>query len=93
MPKNKLLDEDRSIIGWLYEVYRERHPTEPLVIKADFDSLYEAMNGMSLADTDKIIYPVCTLCTDYERLAFCEGVRVGAQLAMELGLYRDIVEN
>ena len=53
-------------------------------IKEDFNALYSQMNGMSLQDVDRIIYPVCTLCRDHERAGFVEGVRVGVMLAQEL---------
>jgi hypothetical protein len=42
------------------------------------------MNGMSLQEMDKIIYPVCTLCHDHERSGFIHGVQVGIRLAEEL---------
>lgn len=78
--------ERNAFLGWLYEAYRECHPEEHAVIKADFEELYSAMNGMPLADMDRVIDPVCTLCRDHEREGFCEGVRVGVQLALDLGL-------
>ena len=53
-------------------------------IKADFNALYQAMNGMELQEMDKIIYPVCTLCRDHERAGFIEGIKVGIHLAQEL---------
>ncbi len=46
-------------------------------IKEDFNELYRQMNGMELREIDKIIYPVCTLCLDYQRSGFVEGVKVG----------------
>lgn len=49
-------------------------------IKADFNALYQAMNGMGLRGMDKIIYPVCTLCRDHEKAGFVAGVKVGVLL-------------
>jgi len=43
------------------------------------------MNGMSLRDMDKVIYPVCKLCRDHERAGFVEGIKIGIQLQTELG--------
>lgn len=84
MLNNHERNGDNAIIGWLYEVYREQHPTEHDVIKENFAKLYEAMNGIPLAEVDRIIYPVCMLSQDHERIGFCEGVRIGVQLAIDL---------
>ena len=73
-----------EIISLLYDTYRDRHPAEQSVIKEDFKSLYDAMNGMPLEQMDQILCPVCTLCIDHEKSAFCDGVRIGFQLAHEL---------
>ena len=86
MQDKKRSMEHESILGWIYDMYQESHPAEHEVIKRDFEELYNTMNGMQLAEMDKIIYPVCTLCRDYERIGFCEGVRLGVQLARDLGL-------
>ena len=48
------------------------------------DRAYHQMNGMPLREMDKIIYPVCTLCRDYEKAGFIEGVKIGMQLSQEL---------
>lgn len=42
------------------------------------------MNGMSLREMDKIIYPVCRLCRDHERSGFVEGIKIGVRLQTEL---------
>ena len=42
------------------------------------------MNGMTIREMDRVVYPVCTLCRDHERSGFAHGVRVGLRLAMEL---------
>lgn len=53
-------------------------------IKTDFNTLYQAMNGMELQEMEKIIYPVCTLCRDHERAGFIEEIKVGVLLRKEL---------
>lgn len=45
------------------------------------------MNGMTIREMDKVIYPVCTLCTlcrDHQRVGFVEGVKIGMLLAGEV---------
>ena len=44
-------------------------------IKADFEELYQQMNGMSLRNMDKVIYPGCKLCRDHEKAGFIEGIK------------------
>lgn len=73
-----------TVLEMLYECYNENHPYDNEKIKADFNELYQQMNGMSLRDMDKVIYPVCKLCRDHERSGFAEGVKIGVMLAHEL---------
>ena len=76
--------DGESILGVLYECYNENHPYDNEEIKADFNALYQAMNGMPLREMDKVIYPVCKLCRDHEQAGFIEGVKVGMRLEQEL---------
>lgn len=73
-----------TVLEMLYECYNENHPYDNEEIKDDFNELYQQMNGMSLRDMDKVIYPVCKLCRDHERSGFVEGVKIGVMLAHEL---------
>lgn len=76
--------DSASAMALLYEAYNEVNPMDNAQIKADFNALYQAMNGMDLKEMDRILYPVCTLCRDHERSGFMEGIRVGIHLAQEL---------
>ena len=73
-----------SVLGLLYECFNENNPYDNEQIKADFNELYQQMNGMSLREMDRIIYPVCNLCRDHERTGVMEGVRVGIMLGAEI---------
>lgn len=73
-----------SVLGLLYECYNENHPYDNEEIKADFNALYQAMNGIPLREMDKVIYPVCKLCRDHEQAGFIEGIKVGMLLSEEL---------
>ncbi len=73
-----------SVLGLLYECYNENHPYDNEEVKADFNALYQAMNGMPLREMDKVIYPVCKLCRDHEQAGFVEGIKVGMLLSEEL---------
>jgi hypothetical protein len=72
-----------SVLTMLYECYSENNPDNEQ-IKADFDNLYQQMNGMTLQEMDKIIYPVCKLCRDHQCTGFIDGIRIGVLLAQEL---------
>lgn len=73
-----------SVLGLLYECFNENNPYDNEQIKADFNELYQQMNGMSLREMDRIVYPVCKLCRDHERAGFTEGIRIGILLAQEI---------
>ena len=73
-----------SILELLYEAYNDTTGMDNAVIKADFEKLYQLMNGKLLQEIDEIIYTVCTLCRDHEKTGFIEGVKVGIGLGQEL---------
>lgn len=73
-----------SILTLLYEAYNQVNNLDNEQIRDDFNALYQAMNGMTLRERDKIIYPVCTLCRDHEKAGFVEGIKVGVLLQSEL---------
>ena len=75
-----------EIIGLLYREYEELHLPEDTAVKAAYDELDKAMEGISLEQKDSILYPVSALCTNHERIAFCDGVRIGLRLALDLGI-------
>lgn len=67
----------------LYEAYADVNRMDDDTIKEDFNELYCLMNGMSLQDMDKVIYPVCKLCRDRQRSEFINGMKVGIRLERE----------
>ena len=77
--------DGESVLTMLYECYNENNPYDNEQIRADFNELYQQMNGMPLRDMDNIVYQVCKLCRDHERAGFIEGIRLGVLLAHELG--------
>ena len=74
-----------SVLAMLYECHNECNPYDNEQIRADFEALYQKMNGLPLLEVDRVIYPVCTLCRDHERAGFVEGVHMGVLLAQEVG--------
>ena len=78
------LGDAESVLDLLYESYIDLQGYDNEQIKSDFNELYSLMNGMSIREMDKIIYPICTLCRDHERSGFIHGVKVGLHLSREL---------
>ena len=79
-------DNAQSILEVLFDAYNESSGFDNAAIKADFEELYQLMNGKPLEEIDEIIYAVCTLCRDHERAGFIEGVKIGMSLAKELNI-------
>ena len=78
---------NQNLLDLLYDAYNDTTGMDNEAIKADFEELYQLMNGKSLQEIDEIIYAVCTLCRDHERAGFVEGVKVGMSLARELSIH------
>ena len=75
---------NQSILEMLFDAYNDTTGMDNEAIKADFERLYQLMNGKPLQEIDEIIYTVCTLCRDHEKAGFIEGVKVGIGLGQEL---------
>ena len=75
---------NQNLLGLLYDAYNDTTGMDNEAIKADFERLYEIINGKPLKEIDEIIYAVCTLCRDHEKAGFVEGVKVGIGLGQEL---------
>ena len=73
-----------SVLAMLYECHNECSPYDNEQIRADFEVLYQRMNGLPFQEVDRVIYPVCTLCRDHERAGFVEGVKVSMRMWDEL---------
>ena len=61
---------DESLLEILFNVYTEFNGFDNDSIREDFNALYAAMNGKSLHEMDEILYSVCTLCRDHQRLHY-----------------------
>ena len=72
-----------SILEVLFDAYNESSGFDNAAIKADFEELYRLMNGRAFKEIDEIICAVLTLCRDYEKVGFIEGVKVGIRPVRE----------
>ena len=51
--------DGESVLSMLYECHNENNPYDNEQIRADFNELYQQMNGMPLREMDRIVYPFC----------------------------------
>lgn len=75
---------NQNLLEMLFDAYNDTTGMDNEAIKADFEELYQLMNGKPLQEIDEIIYAVCSLCRDHEKAGFVEGVKVGIGLGQEL---------
>ena len=76
-------DNVESVLEVLFDAYNESSGFDNIATKADFAELYRLMNGKPLKEIDEIIYTVCALCRDHEKVGFIEGIKVGFSLFCE----------
>ena len=76
--------DGESVLTMLYECYSDSNRMDDERIRVDFKELYAQMNGMTIQEMDRVVYPVCSLCRDHQRVGFVEGVKIGLLLAGEV---------
>jgi hypothetical protein len=77
---------NQNLLDLLYDAYNDTTGMDNEAIKADFERLYQLMNGKPLQEIDEIIYAVCTLCRDHEKTGVIEGVKIGMRLEREASI-------
>ena len=76
--------DGESVLTMLYECYSDSNRMDDERIRVDFKELYAQMNGMTIQEMDRVVYPVCSLCRDHQRVGFVEGMKIGLLLAGEV---------
>ena len=76
--------EPESVMEMLYGSYREQNRPEPRGIQENFAYLNDILGKLPLREMDEVWYRICDLCTEYQKMAFTDGVGVGAKLMQEL---------
>ena len=76
--------DEETLLEMLFNIYTELKGFDNQIIREDFEALYATVNGKSLQEIDAVIYPVCDLCRDHQKVGFIEGVKVGFILRSEL---------
>lgn len=79
--------EDPSIhtmLDFLWRTYTEINPIISSEIKDGFSSLGEIFDLLPFEKQDLLFQVVCGLCLEHEKLAFTQGICVGAKIMSEL---------
>ena len=79
-------DEDTAepCLDALWWHYGENHNMDSSQAKKGFKNLRACMDSLPIKDSDVVVGEVGCLCAEYERIAFTAGLKLGAQLMMEL---------
>ena len=84
LPENYGYDDASSLLDMLCYFYMENNPVESAVIRCKFVDLDEILSKLTLRENDEMFRIVCDLCTEHERRAFQDGIRLGIRLISEL---------
>lgn len=76
--------EVHSITEFLYWYYTAYNPVDTDTIRARFDEVNTIVRNLTLKEQDVIVDLVNSLCGEYEKQGFLEGLHIGARLTMEL---------
>ena len=76
--------EDLSVLEVLYDHYREYHPADNDAIRQKFSHLNDILKNLPPQEYDRIWDLACTLCGEYDREGFLDGVCTGVKLVLEL---------
>ena len=78
-------DKDcETVLDQLYQAYAESHESDPPEISNSFKELEDFLYTLPLDDNNAVFNLCCHLCSAYERKAFLDGLKYGAQLIQEL---------
>ena len=77
-------DCDSPALDALYWHYSETHDMSSDKTVEAYHALDEYFSGWPFQEQNKIFMLVGALCAEHERIAFLAGLRLGAQLMMEL---------
>ncbi len=75
---------DQPCLDSIWWHYGECYNLDNPAAKEGFCNLRARIDGLSAEDADTLITEVGCLCAEYERIAFTAGLRLGAQLMLEI---------
>ena len=78
------VENTESILELLYECYASKAATDNELIRESFFVLERCTKDMPYEVCDQISAAMISACVECERMAFLDGVALGAKLMMEL---------
>lgn len=81
-----IFEEDcpQPCLDALWWHYGEYHNMDSSQAKKGFKNLRACLDSLPIKDSDVVVGEVGCLCAEYERIAFTAGLKLGAQLMLEL---------
>ena len=76
--------DSKTVLDQIYQAYAESHESDPPEISECFKELECFLESLPLDDNNAVFNLCCRLCSVYERKAFIDGLKYGAQLIQEL---------
>ena len=76
--------EIETVLEFLWSAHSYVNPVDNDFIREKLEKLEPISKALSFEDANLMDDAIAALCFETERLAFLEGVRVGARLVMEL---------
>lgn len=77
-------DSMESLLGMVHDAYASYNCFENQKIREEMDKLAEILDVLSLREYDEVVYLVCGLCMEHEKLAFSQGILAGMHLMTEV---------
>ena len=81
-----IFEEDcpQPCLDALWWHYGEYHNMDSPQTKEGFKNLRACLDSLPVEDSDVVFKDVVCLCAEYERIAFTAGLKLGAQVMLEL---------
>ena len=73
-----------TLMEHIWRTYTEENPISNDRLKELNERMDPILNSIPIANSDELFLIFCEFCSEYERAAFLEGIRIGARLMMEL---------
>ncbi len=73
-----------DVLGMLYCCYHQCRGDDKKAVKEKFDQLDAVLSKLSLSDNNRVFSVIVSLCQEYQKDAFREGLLVGLHLYREL---------
>ena len=77
-------DDFNDVLDLLCYYFTSEHSVDTAVIRAKYSEVGNILEKLSLEDNDTLFTATTYLCDAYSSRSFREGVRVGAELMLEL---------